>query len=185
MKTTDFIRLAKKYIIYANIIPKGEHRLYATPVVIQFAANTFRYLLMTRILYDDQEMIIYDYRGKAPYLTIAYQEIKEVEVSAAMRIVNLGIAGQQFHVVLHIVSSQGDFEIESCDEDHVLNILKSLHHLRVPIQDPHGILKIMIGTCKDPHGFYYYMIKNFSDIAKKYDLVNPRIDITREKQKKA
>lgn len=29
------------------------------------------------------------------------------------------------------------------------------------------------------------MIKNFSDIAKKYDLVNPRIDITREKQNKS
>lgn len=184
MKTTDFLQKAKRYIIYANILPKGQHRLYTTPLMIQYTVNTMRFVLMSRITYDEQEMILYDYGGKEPYLTIDYSEIKKVGVFATARIVNTGhLPGQQFHVVLRIICDQGDFEIETCDEDHALQILHYIHARKIPIVDPYNIVKIMMQTKDENHGFYNYMIKHFTEIAKTYGLENPTIDITRKARK--
>ena len=59
MKTTDFLQKAKKYIIYANILPKGQHRLYTTPLMIQYTVNTMRFVLMSRIkLYFTRKFIM-------------------------------------------------------------------------------------------------------------------------------
>ena len=69
MKTTEFLQKAKRYIIYANILPKGQHRLYTTPLMIQYTVNTMRFVLMSRISYDEQEMILYDCYYSQPSTT--------------------------------------------------------------------------------------------------------------------
>lgn len=180
MKTNDFIRKAKQFTIYANILPKGNHRMYATPLLFQYTINTMRFVLMARIMYDETELVIYDYQGTQPYLTIDYSEVTALSVSAAMRIVSAGrFPGQQFDVVLRIQCSQGDFEIETCDEDHALMICKYIHNQGVKIFDPYKITKIMIKTKNEPHGFYEYMIEHFSDIAKEHGLECPAIEVSR------
>ena len=93
------------------------------------------------------------------------------------------LPGQQFHVVLRIICDQGDFEIETCDEDHALQILHYIHSRDIPIVDPYKIVKIMMMTKDENHGFYNYMIKHFTEMAKTYGLENPTIDITRKARK--
>lgn len=181
MKTEEFIKEAKRSILFANILPEDVNRAYANPLFLQYSMTTIMYNLKCNIIYNDHGMSIWDYFHKELYMTIDFSELQEVMVGACERI--MGIPQTQQHVELYVKTRHVDMRIETKDCDHVLVMLHKIHKQGIEIQDPYEILKILLKTRKEKNGYYDYMLEHYHDIARKYDLDLPRISVYRKDAK--
>ena len=170
MNINEFIQEAKRSIILANILPKGEHKIYQNPLFIQYSLTTITHNIKVNIVFDQDEMVISDYK-----------ELTYVKVSACERIYSIPHVQQL--IVLHLKTKVLDMLIETKDTDYVLYLISAIHKKGIAIDDPYGIVQILLKTIKEEDGYYQYMNEHYREIAKKYDLDLPRISVYRKDAK--
>ena len=89
MKTTAFIEKAKKNIMYANILEKGEHELYTKPSFIWTSMPIMRFLLKCNIVFDETEFIIKNHAQDDTFLVLDIQELNHMMIKPVLRNSNI------------------------------------------------------------------------------------------------
>ena len=181
MNINEFIQEAKRSIILANILPKGEHKIYQNPLFIQYSLTTITHNIKVNIVFDQDEMVISDFFSNETYATIDYKELTYVKMIACERIYSIPHVQQL--IVLHLKTKVLDMLIETKDTDYVLYLISAIHKKGIAIDDPYGIVQILLKTIKEEDGYYQYMNEHYREIAKKYDLDLPRISVYRKDAK--
>lgn len=174
MKTTnEFLKEAKKSIIYAFVQPKSESPLYTNPMFIWTSGETLVYRLSCNIRFDQEEIVFENLRKNETYIAVDYTQIQEFIIKPVQRIHKVPF--QTHHVEFFLKAPGIDVQVETKDIDHLLDVCVAIHHKGIKVQDPCDIIKVMIKTRKEANGYYDYMVSHFSEYAKQYGLDHPRI----------
>lgn len=178
MKTDEFIKKAKKCIVYGFVLSKEKDLLYTKPSFIWSSMFTLIYQLSSNITFDDEEMIFQNLQKTQTYAAIEYEDIKEFKLLPVLRI---GGMPYQTHLIeLYIKTDTLDLQIESREHQDILSLCRIVHHMNIEIQDPCDVIKALLYTQKEESGYYDYMMEHYTNIAKKHQLDIPRISVYRK-----
>lgn len=181
MKKNEFIKAGRMYILHAFLLLKGESKAYTSPFFIWASVPTLPYMLHTILEYDEQEIQFWDYQRKEPYLSISMCDVTEIALSIHAR--TAGRIHGSYYVVIQMKAALLDFEIETLDIFEVLHICKACKQKGVIIQDPYGVIGILMGAYKKRYVYQEFMERSFSSIADKYHIKYPVISYEREHKK--
>ena len=178
MRTTaEFIKEGKHSIIYAFVLPKSENVLYTRPGFIWTSEYTLQYRLSSNVTFDEQEIVFQNLRKNETYLNIDYSQITSFMVKPVQRIG--GIPYQTHLIEFYLKTSQIDLQVETRDVDHMLKLCLALQHQQIEVQDPCGIITVLIKTRNQQNGYYDHMLAHYRDLAKEFQLDLPRIRVDR------
>lgn len=181
MKTSEFIKSGRMYILHAFLLPKGDNRAYTSPFFLWASVPTLPYMLHTILEYDTQEIVFWDYQRKEPYLSIAMCELTEFSLSIHAR--TAGRIHGSYYVVMKLKTTQIDFEIETLDIFEVLHICKACKQHGINIKDPYDVIRILMGAYKKHYVYQEFMESSFASIADKYGIKYPVISYERKDKK--